>query len=101
MLAVSVKSNPCFQYSIKIGGKKMLGEVKLADFVEVKGWKAVGKKLSDQKLTGVTELVSEEIEEITAIEPISTPSVSDEKMDDISDESSKYQAGDTIEFDFN
>ena len=101
MLAVSVKSNPCFQYSIKIGGKKMLGEVKLADFVEVKGWKAVGKKLSDQKLTGVTELVSEEIEEIKAIEPTSIPSVSDEKMDDISDESSKYQAGDTIEFDFN
>ena len=36
--------------------KKMSGEVSLAEFIEVKGWKALGNKLSDQKLTNVKEV---------------------------------------------
>jgi topoisomerase IV subunit A len=99
MLFVSAKPNPRIKYSIKVGSKKMEGgEVDLASFIEVKGWKALGNKLSDQKLLDVKEVIldspkSKNIES----EDIDTPSVSDTK----NEESGKYQAGDTIEFDFN
>jgi topoisomerase IV subunit A len=99
MLFVSAKPNPRIKYSIKVGSKKMEGgEVDLASFIEVKGWKALGNKLSDQKLLDVKEVIldspkSKNIES----EDIDTLSVSDTK----NEESGKYQAGDTIEFDFN
>ena len=54
LLFASVKANPRIQYTMKIGSKKMEGEVSLADFIDVKGWKAIGNRLSDQKLTGAT-----------------------------------------------
>ena len=86
----------------------MDGEVSLADFIDVKGWKALGNRLSDQKLTGVKEIISTTVEpennaqddsqfnEIEEDNNSDTPSVSDVK----NDENGKYQAGDTIEFDF-
>ena len=97
MLFASVKPNPRVQYSMKIGSKKMDGEVSLADFIDVKGWKALGNRLSDQKLTGVKEIISKEPEPIEE----NTPSVNEEiKGKNDEDTNGKYQAGDTIEFDF-
>jgi topoisomerase-4 subunit A len=82
LLFVSVKDNPRIQYSVKLKGKKLEGEVSLADFIDVKGWKALGNKLSDQKLAGVKELEQkkEQISIVKAAEP------------------EKLQAGDTLEF---
>ncbi|HMX40125.1 MAG TPA: DNA gyrase/topoisomerase IV subunit A, partial [Saprospiraceae bacterium] len=42
VLFASVKPNPRIRYTVKIKGKAMTGEVSLADFMDVKGWKAVG-----------------------------------------------------------
>lgn len=82
LLFVSVKENPRIHYSVKIKGKKLAGEVSLAEFIDVKGWKALGNKLSDQKLTDVKELEPKEQKTET------TQDVPDEKL----------HAGDTIEF---
>jgi topoisomerase-4 subunit A len=56
LLFASVDKNPRIQYEYKVKSKKMSGEVSLAEFIEVKGWKALGNKLSDQKLTNVKEV---------------------------------------------
>ena len=83
LLFASVKENPRIEYSVKIKGKKLEGEVSLAEFIDVKGWKALGNKLSDQKLTGVKELEPKE-------EKMGQQKTAPE---------GKVQAGDTIEFD--
>lgn len=49
-LFATLKENPVIEYSMRVGRKKMKGELKLADFIDVKGWKALGNKFSDNKL---------------------------------------------------
>lgn len=44
------------KYSMRVKGKKMEGEIDLVDFIDVKGWKALGNKLSDHKLTKVEQV---------------------------------------------
>ncbi len=62
LLFASIKPDPRIRYSMKVRNKKMSGELGLAEFIDVKGWKAAGNKLSDQKLTEVVEIhPSEEI----------------------------------------
>jgi topoisomerase IV subunit A len=61
LLFASVKDTPRIEYSIKIKGKKIQGEVNLAEFIDVKGWKAAGNKLSDQKLLSVREIDMQEL----------------------------------------
>ena len=71
----STKENPKVSYFTKEKSKKIEWEVSLGDFIEVKGWKAIGNKVSDQKVTGVKEIETEPV-----------------KKD-------KLSAGDSIEFD--
>lgn len=78
LLFATTEANPQVRYSMKLKNKKMQGEVNLADFIEVKGWKALGNKLSDQKLS-----------EVERISPAEKPEVVPEKL----------QTGDSIEFD--
>ena len=80
LLFASVKENPRVRYSIKLQNKKLQGEINLAEFVDTKGWKALGNKLSDQKLADVKE-----IEEIAVL---ATTDVSAEKV----------QVGEQIDF---
>ncbi len=100
MLFVSVKPKPCINYAIKIGSKKMDGgEVSLAEFIDIKGWKALGNKLSDQKLLDVKEVVVQNEPE----EPVELNTESNESEDDSGEtpkSNPRFQAGDTIEFDF-
>ncbi len=56
ILFASVKANPRIKYTLKINGKPMTGEVAIGDFMDVKGWKAVGNRLSDQMLGGIKEI---------------------------------------------
>lgn len=92
MLFASVKPNPRVRYSIKLKSEKMEGEINLADFVEVKGWKAMGNKLSDQKLKDIIEIPSA-AEEATPDFPATE--------DPEADQPDKFHTGDTIEFDVN
>jgi hypothetical protein len=56
LLFASVKPNPRIKYTLKVKGKALSGEISLGDFMDVKGWKAVGNRLSDQILTGIKEV---------------------------------------------
>jgi topoisomerase-4 subunit A len=59
LLYVSADEAPRVQYSMKIDGKKMNGELNPVNFVDVKGWKAMGNKVSDQLLTNIKEIEKE------------------------------------------
>jgi topoisomerase-4 subunit A len=115
LLYATVKEHSRIKFSIKIGSKKMEGgEVDLATAIGVKGWKAVGNKLGDQKLLDVKEVIAKEStknEKTPPPPPLkgarwtkeSTATVSEPSQDLFSQtatEQGKYQAGDTIEFDF-
>ena len=65
LLFASMKENPEIEYNYKVKSKKMSGKVKLADFIDVKGWKALGNKLSDQRLTGVKEVDTSQKEKLS------------------------------------
>lgn len=56
LLYVTTAPHARVQYSLKLNNKKLEGELTLEEFVDIKGWKAMGNKLSDQKLTDVIEL---------------------------------------------
>ncbi|MBI5913952.1 MAG: DNA gyrase/topoisomerase IV subunit A [Bacteroidetes bacterium] len=90
LLFVSVKENPRIHYTLKIKGNKLDGEVSLGEFMDVKGWKALGNKLSDQKLTGVKELA----EKVGS----SKLAVGSQQSAESKQEGDKLHTGDTIEF---
>ncbi len=83
LLFASTKPNPRIHYTLKVKNVKMDGEVSLGDFIEVKGWKAMGNRLSEQKLTSVKELESKEAEK-----PVAKKEAAEVKL----------HAGDTVEF---
>ena len=61
LLYASVLAHPRIEYSVRFKSKKMQGEIKVDEFVGVKGWKAIGNKLSDRKLSNIKELESEKL----------------------------------------
>jgi topoisomerase-4 subunit A len=110
LLFVSVKPNPRVRYTLRVKGKPMSGEISLGDFMDVKGWKAVGNKLSDVLLSDIQEVDGTAPEKPTApsaTEPVThqgtlfdtapePPGVKEKKSNDTKE---TYKAGDTIEFD--
>ncbi len=84
LLYVSTDEGPRIQYAVKVKNKRMEGEVNLAEFMDVKGWRAIGNKLSDQKLTSVKEMELEK---------------SDVEKAEERDVPDKLHAGDSVEFD--
>ncbi len=56
LLFASVKPNPRISYKVRVNSQTMPGEVTLSEFIDVKGWRALGNKLSDRKLTAVKEV---------------------------------------------
>ena len=64
LLFLSVEPSPRIKFHIKVGSKKTEGEALLTDIVDIKGWKAVGNRLSDKKISDV-----EVIEPLDAEEP--------------------------------
>ncbi|MFN0016440.1 MAG: DNA gyrase/topoisomerase IV subunit A, partial [Saprospiraceae bacterium] len=114
LLFASMKPNPRINYSIKVKGKAMPGEVSLGDFMDVKGWKAVGNKLSDALLSSVKEVEGKAAKAPAVAPP--PPSTEDiplqgnlfgepeplpEHKPKAKEDGNKktFKAGDTIEFD--
>jgi topoisomerase IV subunit A len=97
MLFVSVLDNPRVEYSIKVKGKAMKGEVDLGTFMDVKGYKAVGNKLSDMALTSIKEVVVEGAKVAKKATP--PPPAQADLFGNAPAPGEKYSAGDTIEFD--
>lgn len=87
LLFASVKNAPRIEYSVKIKGNKIQGEVTLSDFIDVKGWKALGNKLSDQKLSSIKEIEAPELFHTPESNAEETPLPE------------KFQAGDSLDLD--
>ncbi|HMP32050.1 MAG TPA: DNA gyrase/topoisomerase IV subunit A, partial [Saprospiraceae bacterium] len=61
---------PHIDYAYKVGKEKHNKQLVLSDFIDVKGWKALGNRLIDNKLVEIRELVSEQISSTEPIEAI-------------------------------
>lgn len=61
LLLGSLHPNPVVEYKMRAGRSKSVeGELKLIDFIDVKGWKSLGNKLSDSKLISVKAIHQED-----------------------------------------
>ncbi|MFN4081493.1 MAG: DNA gyrase/topoisomerase IV subunit A [Saprospiraceae bacterium] len=104
LLFASMDPNPRIQYTIKLKGKSLPGEVSLGEFMDVKGWKAAGNKLCDQMLSAVKQVESPPASAPQSPAPDSpAPTQQDlfsqlkEETPPMSDKQS-YKPGDVIEF---
>lgn len=86
LLFASVKPTPSIEFSHRIKNKKVQDKVDIANFMPTKGWRALGNKLSDQRITGVKELPSPD-RKVGAIKSGKKAAKNDEK----------YKAGDTLD----
>jgi topoisomerase-4 subunit A len=102
------ETQPAYSLHHQMKGKPMTGEVSLGDFMDVKGWKAVGNKLSDALLSSVKEVESLPGKPAAAAdEPLlqgnlfGEPEPVVEHKSKTKEEGDKktFKAGDTIEFD--
>jgi topoisomerase IV subunit A len=113
LLFATTRPHARVSYSMKIGSKKMDGEVNLSDFVDIKGWKAMGNRVSDQKLTSVKEIepseselakaakAAAELEKVNRSEtfaPSLFDSIPDAQDTSTDSEDDKLEAGDTVEW---
>ena len=118
----SMAKSPKIKYSYNVGKTKEEKEVALTEFIDVKGWKALGNRLVDAKLLKVEKLDNTEVVDTDTIidqDVAITTDVNDaidNKVENIIDESAEPKAetpadkdakpnaglkpGDTIEFDF-
>ncbi len=55
----SVEEAPSILYDVRINKVKEEYELDVADFIEVKGWKAIGNKLEESRITNVREVKPE------------------------------------------
>lgn len=60
LLFASTDASPTMYYQEKVNKKKEEWELDVEDFIEVKGWKSIGNKLSEVKITGVKKIEAEE-----------------------------------------
>ena len=56
LLYATIDTEAVIEYAIKNNKEKQIKNIDLDQFIDVKGWKALGNKLIDQKITGVKEL---------------------------------------------
>jgi topoisomerase IV subunit A len=114
----SMDLSPLITFTYKVGATKEEREVALADFIDIKGWKALGNKLHDGKLLKVEQITNESAtvdETENDINPMieideddETPNMIQEndkpskktKKDDDDENPKGYKPGDTIELDF-
>jgi len=85
----STHPQPIVKYSYKTGGEKQEGTLDFAEFIDVKGYKALGNRLIDHKVLKVTQVHDDMKIEVKEEEP------NDDKKDD-----GTVSTGDTIELDF-
>ncbi len=77
----SMAKSPKIKYSYNVGKTKEEKEVALTEFIDVKGWKALGNRLVDTKLLKVEKLENADIVEEVEIEI----GMSDQEVDIVSD----------------
>ncbi len=82
LLYASIDETPKVKYSYRMKNEKFEEEVDIAEFIDVKGWKAIGNKLTEAKATSIKE--------------VETPKPKAKTKKDLPD---KLKAGDSIDFD--
>ena len=82
----SAHPNPIIKYSYKTGGEKQEGTLDFAEYIDVKGWKALGNRLIDHKILKVTQVHDDMKIDVQ------------ETKSDVNDDDT-LTAGDTIELD--
>ena len=70
---VSTEEDPVVEIGYMSNRQKVTEELRPADFIEVKGWKAIGNKLIDKKLISIRDLSSPEDDTPEAEENDDTP----------------------------
>jgi topoisomerase-4 subunit A len=68
LLFLSTEPSPRIKFQIKVGNKKSEGEALLTDIVDIKGWKAVGNRLSDKKISDIEVIEPLDMEEPPILE---------------------------------
>ena len=113
----SIQENPVIEYKYRADKQVHSKELDLSQFIDVKGWKALGNKLGEFKLMKVMPVVTEteasnetpeeasEEKEDSTSKPSGSESSEDqnkpkEPKNKKGDKPSDYTVGDTIEFDF-
>jgi topoisomerase-4 subunit A len=112
----SLDEEPVITYSYKKDNKKQEEELSLAEFIDIKGWKALGNKLGDYKILKVTELTEDSDEEIENeaeeknVKKNTNKNVTNKDNKSLKNKSNNKKSpskgksglnpGDTIEFDF-
>ena len=81
LLFASMDANPVIEYEYKEKKKGEMYELSIADFIEVKGWKALGNKLEDKRIS-----------------KISLVEAAEEGGDDEEEGGDKLKAGDSVEW---
>lgn len=82
LLFASLRAQPKIEYKMKLNGKPMSGVLNLAEFMDVRGWKALGNKFSSEKIVLSKEIIEEEPKPVVQETPPTTA-----------------KPGDSIEFD--
>ncbi len=113
LLFASIHPEPVILYTVKLNNEKKTGEINLASFIDIKGWKALGNKLSDQKLLAIKDISPEQRaipQEENTDSPVNAPQ--SEKDPDPETETTAappmtetdtkphYKPGDTVNIDF-
>ncbi len=78
---------PVVKYSYKVGGEKHEEALNLAEFIDIKGWKAIGNKLGEYKILSIK------------LKESAKPKV-EESKNEPQDGEEGFKPGDTIELDF-
>lgn len=74
LLFGSLHPNPVVEYKVRAGKSKNIeGELKLTEFIDIKGWKSLGNRLSESKLISVKPIhkeieLTEEMDKVKAKE---------------------------------
>lgn len=102
LLFASTHPAPVINYMVKLKSEKMEGSINLAEFIDVKGWKALGNRLSEQMLLQIKD-VSPQIK-VEDVDSDDDEDPSDGSVEPIGTEKPKgkdktFKAGDSVEFD--
>jgi len=104
LLYASTQEKPRVKYKMRVKNKSVEGEMAIADFIDVKGWKAIGNKLTEYKVTSVKELEKDD-EQAEGAKPVekggktTKPKAGGKKEKPPTSAGGTLKAGDSIEFD--
>ena len=105
LLFASCGEAPRVRYKMRIKNKMVEGELDIANFIEVKGWKAIGNKLTEYKVTSVMETGDGDGEESDETKSLTPPKAAERRskrssgINTDSKEGDSFQAGHSLEFD--